>query len=438
MDNWGLVDPAARSTISARGAVMQLQAIRYELGEQLEALCNGRAILHGDDSTFDVEEYAGAGLCTLSRSEKTFALRDVACGGSEYPLSETIQAGWYDVEWQGHSFEIVWITITESYCPHRYHWLIGDSKERAEAFFVAVVDWNTELRDEVYYFDGGHWHKSRQLYHSIKKATFDGLVLPPALKREIIDDFTQFFASRDVYEKYRLPWKRGVLMIGPPGNGKTHTVKALINRLGVDCLYVKSFKAARSTDQASISEVFRHARQMTPCILVLEDLDSLITDQNRSYFLNEVDGFMQNNGILVLATTNHPERLDAAILERPSRFDRKYYFELPAPEEREAYLRSWNETVEPELRLSQDGIISITAQTDGFSFAYLKELWLSSMMRWINSGGPGGSSPAVMDDGMAAQVDILREQMTAARDAHPQAADTPAVAEDEAVDYDED
>ena len=59
-----------------------------------------------------------------------------------------------------------------------------------------------------------------------------------------------------MYEHYRVPWKRGVLLIGPPGNGKTHTVKALINSLGIPCLYVKSLKSRYSNDQRNISAPF--------------------------------------------------------------------------------------------------------------------------------------------------------------------------------------
>ena len=61
---------------------------------------------------------------------------------------------------------------------------------------------------------------------------------------------------------------------------------------------------------------------------------------NRSFFLNEMDGFAANGGILTLATSNHPERLDPAIVQRPSRFDRTYRFDLPAQRERAAYMRT--------------------------------------------------------------------------------------------------
>jgi SpoVK/Ycf46/Vps4 family AAA+-type ATPase len=279
----------------------------------------------------------------------------------------------------------------------------------AEDFLRTVCDWSTEVRAEILVFDGGYWYKDPELFDAIKSASFDNLILPAPLKREIQDDFANFLASREVYETYRIPWKRGVLLIGPPGNGKTHTVKALINKTKQPCLYVKSFKSCWGTDHDRIRDVFARARKTTPSIVVLEDLDSLIDDGNRSFFLNELDGFAENTGVVVLATTNHADKLDPAILDRPSRFDRKYYFDLPAPSEREAYIASWNQSLEPRLRLSELPLPKLVETTDGFSFAYLKELFLSSMMQWIAEGGKGR-----MDAVMLNRATVLREQMNSA------------------------
>ena len=71
-------------------------------------------------------------------------------------------------------------------------------------------------------------------------------------------------------------------------------------------IYVKSFEHC-SRKQAAIKEIFTKARATAPCFLVLEDLDSLITDELRSYFLNEVDGLESKDGILILGSTNHRE-----------------------------------------------------------------------------------------------------------------------------------
>lgn len=87
-------------------------------------------------------------------------------------------------------------------------------------------------------------------------------------------------------------------------------------------LYVKSFRSWKG-EEGAMADVFEKARQMAPCVLILEDLDSLINDKNRSFFLNQLDGLEGNDGLLVVGTTNHLDRIDPALKARPSRFDRK-------------------------------------------------------------------------------------------------------------------
>ncbi len=72
-------------------------------------------------------------------------------------------------------------------------------------------------------FEAGYWQKDPHLFQDIKNATFDNLILRGNLKQEIRDDLKQFFASRALYEEHDIPWKRGILLLGPAGNGKTHT-----------------------------------------------------------------------------------------------------------------------------------------------------------------------------------------------------------------------
>ena len=395
-------------------------AIGYHVNKELSQLFPERAIVFGTEYGFELEEYVQAMECPFKADHSIFEHIKTSWLGHGRGISPTNSSGWYRVQWQGEELEIGLLSWNEGSCEQRYHWILAPTKDRAEKFLCAVCDWAAEVRGEVLVFDNGNWSKSEELYRSIQNATFDNLVLPEVLKAEIQADFQQFFAARAVYERYRIPWKRGVLLLGPPGNGKTHTVKALINQLNQPCLYVKSLKARYATDHETIHAVFKRARQTTPCLLIMEDLDSLINDRNRSFFLNELDGFASNTGVVVIATTNHPERLDPAILDRPSRFDRKYTFELPAPEERTAYIARWNATLEPDLKLSSNGIAEIVALTEEFSFAYLKELFLSSMMRWIAAPQPGR-----MDSAMLSQVGLLREQMRL------QPTPTPAMPEEE-------
>jgi ATP-dependent Zn protease len=315
---------------------------------------------------------------------------------------------WFEVSWRGNAIDLI-LMDWEDGCCTRY-WVVAETKEVAEGFFSAVCGWKPELEGEVLVFEGGCWARSEALFEAIRGATFENLILDGTLKQDLRDDLTGFFAARDAYDAHGVPWKRGLLLIGPPGNGKTHAVKALVNAVGRPCLYVKSFTCEDRVDSTNIRIVFDKARKMAPCILVLEDLDSLLTDENRSFFLNELDGFAANRGIATLATTNHPDKLDPAIVDRPSRFDRKYHFPLPAVAERLAYIARWEESMRPALRLSEAGRTRVAEQTEGFSFAYLKELSLAGMMAWMASPRAGA-----MDEVMAVQVTALRNQMSSAR-----------------------
>jgi len=176
-----------------------------------------------------------------------------------------------------------------------------------------------------------------------------------------------------------------------PGNGKTISIKALMHALyarkhPIPTLYVKSLAGCHGPEYA-IREIFVKARQSTPCLLVFEDLDSLITDRVKSFFLNEVDGLESNEGLMMLGSTNYLERLDAGISKRPGRFDRKYHFSLPAMAERVKYCDYWrsklakNKTVDFPPKLSE----AIAEVTEGFSFAYLKETFITSLLMIVGS-----------------------------------------------------
>jgi AAA+ superfamily predicted ATPase len=410
-------------------------AIEYHVSQSLSERFPDKALIEGGDGLFNVEEYAEGQLCQLEARATVYnqvmtrwfgramdvgpmiwagipRMGDPTMQGirGEKEIVERAKNAWFTVSWQGASFEVLVMNWSDGMNRVYHFWILSDSKEVAQDFLVSVCRWNMEVRGEVLVFDGGCWRKDEELFRAIKDSTFDNLILRGNLKQEIHDDLAQFFAARQTYETYGIPWKRGILFVGPPGNGKTHTVKAIINAMNQPCLYVKSFRDEyRTDDQHNIRQVFERARRSAPCILVLEDLDSLITPQSRSFFLNELDGFASNAGIVTLATTNHPERLDASILDRPSRFDRKYPFDLPGLLERQAYIAMWNNSLQQALRLSEEAITRVAEATEDFSFAYLKELFLSSMMRWIAL-----SQSQSMDTLMAAQIETLREQMVSA------------------------
>ena len=382
--------------------------IAYHVGRELAELHPGKAIIEGETGYFDLEAFVRADKCSVVHETSIFNHIKSAWNGPGKDPTQNVENSWLNVLWRGELLDVVFVTWADGRYRSRHHWIVAHSRKLAEDFFAAVCGWSSEVRGEVLVFQDGEWAKNKELFKAIQTATFQNLILRDALKQEIQDDFAQFFLSREVYERYRIPWKRGVLFIGPPGNGKTHTLKALVNQLGQACLYVKGFKSEYATDQENMAAVFARARMTTPCLVVLEDLDSMIDGQSRAFFLNELDGFETNTGVVVLATTNHPDRLDPAILDRPSRFDRKYYFDLPAEAERSAYITAWNQELQPELRLSENIAAEVVRQTEGFSFAYMKELFLASMMQWMATTGG-----APMDEIIPGQAAQLREQMAA-------------------------
>ncbi|HEX6478890.1 MAG TPA: ATP-binding protein, partial [Ktedonobacteraceae bacterium] len=297
---------------------LPISAIDYHVSQLLKTHFPDKAFIEGEDGLFNVEEYARAQLCKLETKDLTYNQaitfwrgpetgimdwnRNVMRLGPVNPMATSRWAekeaqnraknAWFEVEWQGASLDVIVMHWHLDGMPTTYHyWILADSKEIAESFLVAVCAWNVEVRGEVLVFDGGCWQKDRHLFKSIKGATLENLILRGNLKQDIYDDLVQFFAARETYETYGIPWKRGIIFVGPPGNGKTHAVKAIINAIQQPCLYVKSFKVEHRTDEDNIRIVFDRARKSAPCILVLEDLDSLVTSQNRSFFLNELDGF---------------------------------------------------------------------------------------------------------------------------------------------------
>jgi hypothetical protein len=377
----------------------------YHAGAALAELYPDRAILETTDSDFDLPGYAQAGHCSMEPGGDMHTQSLIAWLTHEQRTEQSVQNAWLVVGWGEHTIDVM-VMVDPASSSGGTAWIIAESAEVAERFFAAVCAWSTAVREEVLVFEDGYWRKCDATYRAIRDAAWDDLILPPALKQQIHDDLTSFFAARDTYIRYGVPWKRGVVLIGPPGNGKTYAIKALANLLGKPCLYVKSIDSNRRHEHGNIRQVFERARALAPCLLVLEDLDTLVTSGNRSFILNELDGFAGNDGILTVATTNYPEKLDPAILDRPSRFDRKYHFGLPAEPERAAFLGRWNDRLMAELRLSEPGIHAVAASTDGFSYAYLKELMLSATMAWVSAARPGA-----MDEVLLAQVGLLREQM---------------------------
>ncbi|KAI0268229.1 P-loop containing nucleoside triphosphate hydrolase protein [Gloeopeniophorella convolvens] len=328
-------------------------------------------------------------------------------------ISDTVEYGGLKAYWKGKEF-LVYIarwpsgfsTTTQTFVLYE-----GPQSFTRELLLAAGV-WADQLHDELWVFNQ-FWTKDSGLWQAIQGASWDDVILEDYFKKAIQKDVFGFFSSKDTYKALSLPWKRGLILHGPPGNGKTISLKVIMKECseqGYSPMYVKSFKSWNGEEWA-IGEVFRKARQNSPCVLVLEDLDSLINDQNRSFFLNELDGLEGNDGLLVIGTTNHFDRLDPGLSTRPSRFDRKYLFDDPNKAARTLYAQYWQQKLKDNKDISfPDTLVDeIATETERFSFAYLKEAFVSALVTLLTEKEDGHeiSFEAVIKT----QIKTLRKQL---------------------------
>ncbi|PVH69225.1 P-loop containing nucleoside triphosphate hydrolase protein [Cadophora sp. DSE1049] len=255
-----------------------------------------------------------------------------------------------------------------------------------DSLLAQVGLWSHKERKGIYVYDM-YWRLDEALYDQVQKATWDKVILDPGMKKDLTSVSGRFFDSKDVYADLGVPWKRGLIFYGPAGNGKTISIKALMHTLAdrkdsIPTLYVKTVPAT-----GHIRNVFALARVMTPCFLVLEDIDTIVTSQTRSYFFNEVDGLENNDGIMMVASTNHMDRLDPGLSKRPSRFDRKYLFPLPSKEERVQYVWFWRDKLigkkksgKIDVEFPGRLVVPMAEIMHGFSFAYMQEAFVGSLL----------------------------------------------------------
>lgn len=247
----------------------------------------------------------------------------------------------YTYTWNNEKFILYTILVGMSFLQYVLKEPVGNETPQSNssvvtALIATIGTWLSKEEPSIYVYDR-YWTRSTALWKEVEKAKWEDVILDPKMKKDVTSVARKFFDNKDIYDEYGIAWKRGLIFHGPAGNGKTISLKALMHTMykrnpPVVTLYVKS-----APYTYNIRGVFMMARAMAPCMLVLEDIDTIVTKSTRSYFFNEVDGLENNNGILMVATTNHLDELDPGLSKRPSRFDRKYLFPLPNKVERSLY-----------------------------------------------------------------------------------------------------
>lgn len=169
--------------------------------------------------------------------------------------------------------------------------------------------------------------------------------------------------------------KKGVLFYGPPGNGKTHTIRYLISQLkGHTTLIISAEQMAHLTEYMAL------ARLLQPTVVILEDVDLIAREREQSdspcqesllnKLLNEMDGLKEDTETIFVLTTNRPEQLEEALASRPGRVDQVIEFPYPNATGREKLVKLYSQSVE----VSDEIVNAIVNRTNGVSAAFIKEL----------------------------------------------------------------
>ena len=217
--------------------------------------------------------------------------------------------------------------------------------------------------------------------------SWETVILEPEVKKEIRLNTVEFLNKLRTWQKFGIPSKRGIILAGAPGTGKTIVCKALATEgKDITCLFADP---CCMQNDGFFAYLYKIARDLNPCIIFIEDIDLIGQERFGEYhnspslisLLNEMDGLVDIDGIVTVATTNGLETLDKALSERPSRFDRIIKITYPADESRMALIE----------RLSQDIPLTVeikdylVQKTQGFSPAQIQETLFSLVINGIDN-----------------------------------------------------
>jgi len=214
--------------------------------------------------------------------------------------------------------------------------------------------------------------QGRQIVFNRKEIITDDLIdFPDSLSDSILKEIDKFWNMYERFHRYGILHRRGYLLYGPPGSGKTCLVHQISKQIISKGDIIFDCKNPRLLTKAL--ENFREVELKRPIVCIFEDLDSIIRDYGDDDLLKMLDGENLIDRVLNIATTNYPELLDRRLVGRPRRFDRVIKIDMPSQTQREVFFQ--NRLLPEDLEMIPfEGWID---KTEGFSFAALAELIIS-------------------------------------------------------------
>lgn len=239
------------------------------------------------------------------------------------------------------------------------------------------------------------------------KVNGEDVIIPQKIADVLQANVIDIFERSQDYKDAKIPLKRGVLLEGPPGNGKSTIVKYVETRLAgkVTVIYVTDGAIGGASD---IAEIYKLAREYSPSIVVLEDIDTIGLTRERgsnsftSELLGQLDGLEALEGVVTIATTNHADLIDDALKNRPSRFDRRLQIPLPDETLRAAMWKKF--LAEKDVTSEDVNIAALAKETKDFSGAMIKEVVITAKMLVVQDRLDG-----VTQSTLVKAIKIIRE-----------------------------
>ena len=215
--------------------------------------------------------------------------------------------------------------------------------------------------------------------------------------KENLAEIVDYLHNPKKYSDIGASMPKGVLLVGPPGTGKTMLAKAVAGEAGVPFFSMSGSEFVEmfvGMGASKVRDLFRQAKEKAPCIVFIDEIDAIgkkregqfggndEREQTLNQLLTEMDGFEGNNGVIILAATNRPESLDPA-LTRPGRFDRRVPVELPDLAGREAILKVHAKKIKAADNVDFHTIARMAAGTSG---AELANIVNEAALRAVRSG----------------------------------------------------